>query len=67
MRVSGSESIVARSGGIWRYGVVLKSAIQIAEEKSLVEVHRRSANTVDCERIGVSWGSSGRRIGRLDD
>ena len=40
--------------------------IRIAEEKPLVGVRRKSAKMLDFQRIGVSWGPSGRCIGRVD-
>jgi len=38
----------------------------IAGEKPLVEVRRRSVKMLGSQRIGVSWGLSGRCIGRVD-
>ncbi len=35
------------------------------DEKSLVTVRRESVTMLDCQRIGVSWGISGRCLGRV--
>jgi len=39
--------------------------IRIAEEKSPVEVRRKSAKMLDFQQIGVSWGLSGTCIGHV--
>jgi hypothetical protein len=39
--------------------------IRIAEEKSLVGVRRKSVRMLDFQPNGVSWGHSGRRMGRI--
>jgi len=36
------------------------------DEKSLVEVRRKSAKILDFRRISVSWSLSGMYIGRFD-
>lgn len=40
--------------------------ILTGEEKTLVEVRRKSAKMLDSQRISVSLGLSGRCIGRVD-
>jgi hypothetical protein len=41
-----------------------RSKIWTGNEKSLVEVRRKSAKMLDFQRIRVSWGLSGRFTGR---
>jgi hypothetical protein len=40
--------------------------IRTTEKKSPVDVRRKSAKISDFQRIGVSWGFSGRRMGGVD-
>jgi len=40
--------------------------IRSSDEESWVRVRRKSAEMLNFQRIGVSWGLSGRCIGRVD-
>jgi len=72
LRALSLQNIISLTQCLILYGkvehllTVNEAKIRITEEKSPVGAPRKSAKILDFQRIGLSWGLSGRFIGRVD-